>query len=119
METRIACSKCDVSELPIGEETSYSCPCGGRYIVKGIDTANVLPSELTSLLALVKTEFVRARRQANDSDDNEERLVKAGEAMAYVDVKLMIAESKTAHYSDCALHNEPAMRIKRCDCGGC
>ena len=35
METRLACSKCNVSP-PIGTETQIKCDCGGSCIVKGV-----------------------------------------------------------------------------------
>lgn len=73
---------------------------------------------LNELLALVETEFQRARKQAKESSDEMEKNARCGEAMAYADVKMLIADLKQKHYSDCALHNTPAYPIERCDCGG-
>ena len=73
---------------------------------------------LNELLALVNVEFARARKQAADASDSMEKNARAGEALAYADVKMLIAELKQKHYSDCALHNAPALPIARCDCGG-
>ena len=76
-------------------------------------------SVLNALLALVETEFKRARDQASAATAEWEKHSRAGEAMAYADVKMLIADMETRHLSDCALHNAPAYSIKRCDCGGC
>ena len=73
---------------------------------------------LNELLALVNVEFARARKQAEDSRDGMEKNARAGEALAYADVKMLIADLKHEHYSDCALHNAPALPIARCDCDG-
>lgn len=73
---------------------------------------------LNELLALIETEFQRARRQASEATDSMEKHSRAGEAMAYADAKMLIAELKQKHYSDCALNNAPAYPIARCDCGG-
>lgn len=73
---------------------------------------------LNVLLALVETEFQRARQQAKAATTEIEKQARAGEAMAYADVKMLIADLKLKHYSDCALHNAPAYPIARCDCGG-
>lgn len=73
---------------------------------------------LNELLALVNFEFDRARKQAADASDEMEKHALAGEVMAYADVKLLIADLKMKHYSDCSLHNAPAYQIARCNCGG-
>lgn len=72
---------------------------------------------LNEMLALINAEFNRARKQATEATSEMEKHARAGEAMAYADVKMMIAELKQKHYSDCALHNAPAYPIARCDCG--
>lgn len=44
----------------------------------------------------------------------------AGADMSEAEFKLSlkkVAQSKTAHASDCALHNAPAMEAGLCDCG--
>jgi hypothetical protein len=70
------------------------------------------------LLSLIETEFKRARHQAVHATTEMEKHSRTGEAMAYADVKMLIAELKQKHYSDCALHNAPEYQIARCDCGG-
>lgn len=70
------------------------------------------------LLSLVEAEFRYAKRQVESATNDIERHSRASEALAYADVKLIIAELTQEHYSDCSLHNAPAHPISRCDCGG-
>lgn len=80
-----------------------------------------LEPRLRYVLEAAEAGLAAARREAERArlrGDLQERDARAGEALAYADMKMRIAEAATMHLSDCATHNAPAYEPGPCDCGG-